>query len=314
MQTKMLSSDESGLTRASELLSGGGLVAFPTETVYGLGCDARNDLAVAHIFEAKRRPHFNPLIVHLDSKETAQSYVNWTDAAERLAEAFWPGPLTLVLPVREGSGVSSLVTANLPTLAVRVPKHPIAVALLQKFGGPVAAPSANLSGKISPTNAPHVASGLKGRIDAIVEGGACGVGVESTILGLKNVPTLLRPGGIPQEAIEAALGEPIALHQPGDALTAPGQMSSHYAPSAPLRQNVTDIRPGEILLGFGPVLGATLNLSEAGDLGEAAANLFLHLHELDTLATGTIAVSPIPNHGLGRAINDRLARAAKTRP
>lgn len=313
METQILAPDPAGLAKAAAFLAEGSLVAFPTETVYGLGGDARNDMAVARIFEAKGRPRFNPLIVHVPSIEAAQNYVQWNDEADRLASAFWPGPLTLVLPLKANSGLSSLVTSDLPTLAIRVPEHPVARQLLEAFGGPVAAPSANPSGRISPTEASHVASGLSGRIAAILDGGACGVGLESTILGLTNSPTLLRPGGLPQEAIEAALGAPVSRHQSGDPLTAPGQMSSHYAPGARLRLEATNLRDGEMLLGFGPV-EATLNLSYAGDLTEAAANLFRHLHEMDALNPGTIAVSPIPNHGLGRAINDRLKRAAAPRP
>ncbi|MEP2531287.1 L-threonylcarbamoyladenylate synthase [Shimia sp.] len=309
----MLTPDHPGLARASDVLASGGLVAFPTETVYGLGGDARNDLAVARIFEAKGRPRFNPLIVHASDIETVKALVNWSETADRLAAAFWPGPLTLVLPLREKSGLSPLVTADLPTVAVRVPEHPVARALLSAFGGPVAAPSANPSGKISPTSAAHVHNGLNGRIAAILDGGACGVGVESTILGLWDTPILLRQGGLPQEALEAALGTPVATHQSDDPLTAPGQMTSHYAPGARMRLNATDLKPNEILLGFGTVDNAALNLSRAGDLTEAAANLFGHLHALDAKGADTIAVSPIPDHGLGRAINDRLARAAAPR-
>ena len=313
MKTQMLTPDAEGFALAAALLDEGQLVAFPTETVYGLGGDARNDMAVARIFEAKGRPRFNPLIVHVPSVEVAQTYVEWTDEADRLASAFWPGPLTLVLPLKPDSGLSPLVTAELPTLAIRVPEHPVAKQLLETFGGPVAAPSANPSGKISPTSAAHVSAGLTGRIAGILDGGTCGVGLESTILGLSGEPTLLRPGGLPQEAIKAALGGPIATHQNGDPLTAPGQMTSHYAPGAAMRLNATDLRAGEMLLGFGPV-EATLNLSPAGDLTEAAANLFGHLHAMDALDPQTIAVSPIPDHGLGRAINDRLRRAAAPRP
>lgn len=313
METQILTPDPNGYARAAALLGQGQLVAFPTETVYGLGGDARNDLAVARIFEAKGRPHFNPLIVHVASVEAAQTYVEWNSDADRLASAFWPGPLTLVLPLKPDSGLSPLVTAELPTLAIRVPEHSGACALLEAFGGPVAAPSANPSGKISPTRAAHVQNGLSGRIAAILDGGDCGVGLESTILGLSDTPRLLRPGGLPAEAIEAALGSTLAAHQSGDALTAPGQMTSHYAPGAKMRLGATDLRPGEKLLGFGPV-EAELNLSRAGDLTEAAANLFSYLHAMDALQPQTIAVSPIPDHGLGRAINDRLHRAAAPRP
>lgn len=310
--TEHLAADTEGYARAAQLLREGGLVAFPTETVYGLGGDARNDMAVAGIFEAKGRPRFNPLIVHVDSPETARRYVEWSDAADRLASAFWPGPLTLVLPLRLDAGLSPLVTADLPTLAIRVPAHPVARALLRAFGGPLAGPSANPSGRISPTTAAHVAAGLDGRIAAILDGGACGVGVESTILGLADGPTLLRPGGLPVEAIEAALGGPVARRGANDPLTAPGQMTSHYAPGARVRLEATEAREGEVLLGFGAV-ECDLNLSPAGDLREAAANLFHHLHALDATGAKGIAVSPIPQAGLGLAINDRLRRAAAPR-
>lgn len=313
METQILKPDTNGNARAAALLTLGQLVAFPTETVYGLGADARNDMAVARIFEAKDRPRFNPLIVHVDSVETAKSYVQWTDEADRLSSAFWPGPLTLVLPLKPDNGLSPLVTANLASLAIRVPQHPVAIALLNAFGGPIAAPSANPSGKISPTTAEHVRAGLSGRIAGILDGGACDVGLESTILGLVDKPMLLRPGGLPIEALEAAIGTPLAQHQTGDQMTAPGQMASHYAPGAKMRLNATKLRDGEMLLGFGAV-EAKLNLSPSGDLTEAAANLFGHLHAMDALAPETIAVTTIPERGLGRAINDRLRRAAAPRP
>ncbi|MBO9406424.1 threonylcarbamoyl-AMP synthase [Shimia sp. R9_1] len=313
MDTKTLPADASGFVEAATLLRGGGLVAFPTETVYGLGADARQDHAVARIFEAKGRPRFNPLIVHVADVETAKRYVIWSDLADRIASAFWPGPLTLVLPLRPDSGLSSLVTAELSTLAIRVPAHPVAKALLAQFDGPVAAPSANPSGKISPTEAAHVRAGLTGRIEAVVDGGACDVGVESTILGLPDTPTLLRPGGLPVEALEAAIGAPVAGRAENAPLTAPGQMTSHYAPGATVRLNATEISAQERLLGFGKVDGATLNLSPSGDLTEAAANLFHHLHQLDQDGDAPIAVSPIPETGLGLAINDRLRRAAAPR-
>jgi L-threonylcarbamoyladenylate synthase len=310
--TETLMPDAPGLARAAAILSEGGLVAFPTETVYGLGADARNGTAVAGIFEAKGRPRFNPLIVHLASVDAARQIVEWNAQAERLAQAFWPGPLSLVLPLRADAGLSELVTAGLPTVAVRVPAHPIAQALLKSFGGPVAAPSANPSGRISPTEAAHVVAGLSGRIEGIVDGGGCDVGLESTIVGLGDTPVLLRQGGVSQEEIEAVLGAPVAQHVEGGALTAPGQMLSHYAPDAPLRLNVVEPRGDERLLGFGPV-DCTLNLSETGDLREAAAKLFHHLHTLDAEGENPIAVSPIPEKGLGRAINDRLRRAAAPR-
>jgi L-threonylcarbamoyladenylate synthase len=310
--TELLQADARGLARAAAIWRAGGLVAFPTETVYGLGADARDDRAVARIFEAKGRPRFNPLIVHVAGAERARDHVEWPDAAEIAARAFWPGPLTLVLPLRAGAGLSPLVTAGLETVAIRVPAHPVARALLAEFGGPVAAPSANPSGRISPTRAAHVIDGLGGRIEAVVDGGACPVGVESTILGLADGPVLLRPGGVPVEALEAALGAPVAARDEAGAPSAPGQMRSHYAPAARVRLGATERRAGEALLGFGAVAG-DLSLSETGDLVEAAANLFHHLHALDATGTGAIAVAPIPERGIGRAINDRLRRAAAER-
>lgn len=308
--TLRLADDAPSVARAAALLGDGALVAFPTETVYGLGGDARNDRAVAGIYAAKGRPSFNPLIVHLAEAAQAARYVEWPGQAAQLARAFWPGPLTMVLPLKPDHGLSSLVTAGLPTVALRVPAHPLARALLRAFGGPVAAPSANPSGRISPTTAAHVLAGLDGRIAAVLDGGACPVGLESTILGLSPVPTLLRPGGVPSEAIEQVLG--LKLAAAGAAITAPGQLASHYAPGARVRLNATKAEPGEALLGFG-AMACDLNLSEAGDLIEAAANLFGHLHRLDRPGQHGIAVAPIPDHGLGRAINDRLRRAAAPR-
>ena len=310
--TENLTADRTGYARAARILRGGGLVAFPTETVYGLGGDAKNDMAVARIFEAKARPRFNPLIVHLPSSGAARAFVEWPHEAEILASAFWPGPMTLVLPLKANTGLSALVTSDLPTLAVRVPAHPVAQALLKAFGGPLAAPSANPSGKISPTSVQHVLDGLSGRIDAVLDGGPCEVGVESTIIGLDGPPRLLRPGGLPAEAIEAALGARLKARTSGDALNAPGQLASHYAPAARVRLDAGSARENELFLGFGPV-ECDLNLSAAGDLTEAAANLFHHLHELDARGAGAIAVAPIPETGLGRAINDRLRRAAAPR-
>jgi len=311
--TETLSPDDAGLARGADLLRAGGLVAFPTETVYGLGGDARNSLAVAGIYEAKGRPRFNPLIVHVADLAMAETFARFDDRARKLAAAFWPGPLTLVLPLLPDTGLSPLVTAELDTVAIRIPAHPVALALIRAFGGPLAAPSANPSGKVSPTRAEHVLQGLSGRIAAIVDGGPCAVGVESSILGLDGPATLLRPGGLALEAIETLIG-PVALHQPGDKLTAPGQLSSHYAPAAPLRLNA-EASPGVVHIGFGPG-AASLNLSPHGNLAEAAANLFHMLREADRLAGpgGRISVAPIPQTGLGRAINDRLARAAAPRP
>ncbi|PCH66770.1 MAG: threonylcarbamoyl-AMP synthase [Rhodobacteraceae bacterium] len=310
--TTTLIPDAAGLARAAALLARGDLVAFPTETVYGLGADARSGAAVARIFAAKDRPTFNPLIVHLADADAAREYVRWNDMAEVLARAFWPGPLTMVLPLRDGHGIAPLVTAGLDTLAVRVPAHPAARGLLRAFGGPLAAPSANPSGRISPTSAGHVLAGLNGRIAAVLDDGPCAVGLESTIVGLTgDAPVLLRPGGLAAERIEAALGRPLAQRAAAAALTAPGQMESHYAPAAPVRLNAQTANAGEVLLGFGPVT-CDLNLSPSGDLQQAAAALFGHLHQLDAQGQ-PIAVSPIPDHGLGVAINDRLRRAAAPR-
>jgi L-threonylcarbamoyladenylate synthase len=317
--TEILAPDQAGIARAAGLLRAGRLVAFPTETVYGLGADACNGRAVAGIFAAKGRPRFNPLIVHVSDLEAAERLVDLPAAARRLAAEFWPGPLTLVAPLRARGGIADLVTAGLATLAVRVPAHPLARALLTAFGGPVAAPSANPSGQVSPTTAAHVTRALDGRIAAVLDGGGCPVGLESTIIGFDgDHPVLLRPGGLAVEAVEAALGRAVALDH-GEAVTAPGQLASHYAPGARLRLAAARPEPGEGWLGFGPdpdgVAGPALNLSPGGDLTEAAANLFAHLRALDAMlaGSGAIAVAPVPGHGLGRAINDRLARAAAVR-
>ncbi|WP_281984341.1 L-threonylcarbamoyladenylate synthase [Thalassorhabdomicrobium marinisediminis] len=314
--TRTFAADPAGLEAAAEALRAGGLVAFPTETVYGLGVDARNSDAVARLYQAKGRPSFNPLIVHVASFEAAEALVEFDATSRDLAQAFWPGALTLVLPLKEGAGISPLVTAGLTTLAVRMPDHAVAQGLLAAFDGPVAAPSANPSGQVSPTTFAHVKTQMTGRIDGIVDGGACGVGLESTIVVAQAVPTLLRAGGVPAEAIEAALGGTLAT--PSDrvddaaAPTSPGQLSSHYAPKGQVRLNVDHPAPDETLLGFGPV-EAPLNLSPSGDLVEAAAALFDALHRLNEMGAERIAVSPIPAHGLGRAINDRLQRAAAPR-
>ncbi len=310
--TERLEPDADGVGKAATILAGGGLVAFPTETVYGLGADATNDRAVARIFEAKGRPRFNPLIAHVHDIAAARRIAVFTAEADRLASAFWPGPLTLVLPLREDAGISPLVTAGLDTIAVRVPAHPLARSLLEAFGGPLAAPSANPSGKLSPTRADDVLDGLAGRIEAVLDGGPCRVGVESTIVGLAGVPQLLRPGGLPAEAIEDCLGTPLAGPGETGTPTAPGQLASHYAPDAQIRLDAVSADAGEAMLGFGQVPG-DLNLSPSGDLTEAAANLFHHLRDLDRSGKPRIAVAPIPDHGLGRAINDRLRRAAAPR-
>ncbi|MDX8352813.1 L-threonylcarbamoyladenylate synthase [Cognatiyoonia sp. IB215182] len=309
---RILSPDEAGLSEAAGILQQGGLVSFPTETVYGLGADARNDRAVAGIFAAKGRPSFNPLIVHVAGLETAAKYVHFNDTAERLAAAFWPGALTLVLPLRADTGISKVVTAGLDSLAVRVPDHAVAQGLLRRFAGPVAAPSANPSGRVSPTSAAHVIAGLGNKIDAVVDGGDCPVGLESTIVSCIGAPALLRAGGIPAERIEDCLGALLRLPDDPQTPTAPGQLASHYAPAGSVRLNANAAREDEVLLGFGPV-EADLNLSPSGDLTEAAARLFACLHALDEVGATAIAVSPIPDHGLGRAINDRLRRAAAPR-
>lgn len=318
MQTERLRADTNGMARAALVLADGGLVAFPTETVYGLGGDARNGRAVAQIFAAKGRPSFNPLIVHVPDIEAIADLAEVSPLAHKLGAAFWPGALTLVLPLRPDAGVSPLVTAGLETVAVRVPAHPVAQALLRAFGGPVAAPSANPSGGVSPTRAVHVERGLDGRIAAVLDGGACAVGVESTILSLAGPqPRLLRPGGVTVEALESVLGAPLAQGAEDTARpSAPGQLASHYAPTARVRLNVAGPAGDEIWLGFGPACAeAEVNLSTTGDLTEAAAALFHALREMDTLAAGRgIAVAPVPDTGLGRAINDRLRRAAAPRP
>ena len=298
--------DATQTPRAAAMLREGGLVAFPTETVYGLGADARSARACARIFEAKGRPRFNPLIVHCADAASAFGIGKAGEAARTLAEAFWPGPLTMVLPL--SGALPDLVTAGLPTVALRVPAHPVAGALLAAFGGPLAAPSANPSGRVSPTTADHVLDGLSGRIEAVIDGGPCPVGVESTIVGLSGAPTLLRAGGVPAEEIETLVG-PLAA--PGDAIAAPGQLASHYAPDAPVRLDALAPDPGERMLGFGAVPGDE-TLSASGDLAEAAANLFSMLRRLGA-GPGPLAVAPIPDAGLGRAINDRLRRAAAPR-
>lgn len=311
-QTETLAPTPTGLDRAASLLRKGELVAFPTETVYGLGGDARSDMAVARIFEAKGRPRFNPLIVHVANLDAARAIAVFDDLATDIAAAFWPGPLTLVLPIKPGAALSPLATAGLATVAIRVPAHPVAQALLRAFGGPLAAPSANPSGRISPTRAAHVSEGLAGRIAAILDGGPCDVGVESTILGFGPEPTLLRPGGIPAEALEAMFGHTLTVGGNAHKPSAPGQLASHYAPAAPVRLNAATPEPYEIFIGFG---SAPLTLSATRDLVEAAANLFHILREADRLAgaNGRIAIAPIPETGLGRAINDRLRRAAAPR-
>jgi L-threonylcarbamoyladenylate synthase len=316
--TRTLSANASAIAEAARCLAAGGLVAFPTETVYGLGADATNGEAVARLYAAKGRPQFNPLIAHVADIATARRLATFNAAAGQLAAAFWPGPLTLVLPKTAGCDVSDLALAGLDTVALRMPAHRIARELLAAFGKPIVAPSANRSGHVSPTTAAHVMADLRGRIDLIVDGGSCEVGVESTIVSLAGAPTLLRPGGLPREAIERVLGRPLAgapgAETLGETPTAPGMLASHYAPKAQVRLNADAAQPGEALLAFGPGAPAdALNLSPRGDLVEAAANLFSHLRALDRPGVKMIAVMPVPGGGLGEAINDRLRRAAAPR-
>jgi L-threonylcarbamoyladenylate synthase len=322
LKTPILPAGEAAVAAAARILAEGGLVAFPTETVYGLGAAAANPAAVARIYQAKGRPAFNPLIAHVGDIAAARQIARFDGSALALAEAFWPGPLTLVLPKTRDCTVADLATAGLDTVAIRIPAHPVARQILRAFGGPVVAPSANVSGHVSPTTAAHVQSDLSGRIDLIVDGGAVDVGVESTIVGCFDEPMLLRPGGVPRADIERVLGR--ALKQPpaeadSDSAQplAPGMLASHYAPRAKVRLHAIGVEPGEALLAFG--LGAisgidaaamVMNLSERGDLTEAATNLFGHLRALDARGARTIAVMPIPDEGLGEAINDRLRRAA----
>jgi L-threonylcarbamoyladenylate synthase len=304
------------IARAAALLRAGRLVAFPTETVYGLGADATNERAVAEIFRAKGRPRFNPLIVHVPGLTEAEALAVFDDRARRVATAFWPGPLTLVLPRRGESRLSLLASAGLRTVALRAPAHAIAQALLSACGRPVAAPSANRSGRVSPTAAAHVAEELGDRVALVIDGGRTTVGLESTVLDLSGgPPALLRPGGVTVERLTELLG---TIAMPAGVLPkSPGMLASHYAPSLPLRLEAVAAYPGEALLAFGadapPGFAEVLWLSCSGDLAEAAANLFAMLRRLDRPAFTGIAVMPIPEHGLGRAINDRLRRAAAPR-
>jgi L-threonylcarbamoyladenylate synthase len=318
MMANVVPATEAAIEEAAALLRGGRLVAFPTETVYGLGADATDERAVAAIFAAKGRPRFNPLIIHVPGLGGAEAIAEFDDRAHEAARQFWPGPLTLVLRRRADSGIALLACAGLDTVAVRVPAHPVALALLRATGRPLAAPSANRSGKISPTEAAHVAEELGDRVALILDGGACAVGVESAVLDLSGAtPVLLRPGGVTLEALVERLGD-IAVPGADPALPrAPGQLSSHYAPRLPLRLDAIGAQPGEALLAFGPTppdgFGEMLNLSPHGDLTEAAGNLFAMLRRLDQPQRIGIAVMPIPERGLGRAINDRLRRAAAPR-
>lgn len=314
-ETERLGADPNGLTRAAELLQAGHLVAFPTETVYGLGGLARDASAVAAIYAAKGRPSFNPLIVHVPDLASARQIARFDAMADQIAAAFWPGPLTLVLPLAEGHGLAPGVTAGLDTVALRVPAAPAAQRLLRAVAAPVAAPSANPSGRISPTSAAHVLAGLDGRIAAVLDDGPCPVGVESTILATDPL-SILRSGGITAEAIAQATGQMPQRPVLDDDATpsAPGQLTSHYAPRTPVRLNRLSAPAGTLFLGFGPdSTGAALNLSPSGDLAEAAAALFDALHRLDDMDGAEIHVAPIPDTGLGAAINDRLRRAAAPR-
>jgi len=325
LSTRVVLAGDAAVAEAARCLAAGGLVAFPTETVYGLGADATNGEAIARLYAAKGRPRFNPLIAHVVGLAAARALATFPAAALKLAQAFWPGPLTLVLPKARGCVVAELATAGLDSVAVRVPDHPVAHKILAALDRPVVAPSANRSGHVSPTTAAHVLGDLNGRIDLIVDGGATAVGVESTIVACLREPTLLRPGGAPREAIERVLGRPLAdaaaeSAAAGKAPLAPGMLASHYAPRTPLRLNAGRVNADEALLAFGRKLpdGAAnaaqiLNLSARGDLIEAAANLFSHLRALDAAGARTIAVMPVPYDGLGEAINDRLKRAAAPR-
>jgi L-threonylcarbamoyladenylate synthase len=322
LTTPILAANGAALADAARSLRDGGLVAFPTETVYGLGADATNAAAIARLYEAKGRPMFNPLIAHVGDLEAARRIADFDAQATLLAKAFWPGPLTLVLPKAPGCAVADLATAGLDTIAVRVPAHPVARQILRAFGGPVVAPSANLSGHVSPTTAAHVQNDLEGRIDLIVDGGAVEVGVESTIVGCFDIPMLLRPGGVPRGEIERVLGRTL-VQPPDESISdsgqplAPGMLASHYAPRTKVRLNADRLETGEALLAFGPhaipgieAASEVLNLSARGDLTEAATNLFGYLRALDVRGARAIAVMPVPHHGLGEAINDRLRRAA----
>ena len=299
---RMLAGDAGGVAEAVRLLRGGGIVALPTETVYGLAARADDAAAVARVFAAKGRPAINPLIVHIDSLESARALAVFDDAAEALAAAHWPGPLTLVLPKREGAPLAAAVTAGLPTVALRVPAHPLFRAVLGQIGRPLAAPSANASGLLSPTTAAHVSASLGERIDAVLDGGPSAAGLESTIVAVREGGRcqLLREGPIVLEAERSTSGT----------IEAPGQMLRHYAPGKPLRLDATEAAEGEVLIGFGAVEGAP-TLSATGDLAEAAARLYAVLHEAAAAPEPRIAVAPVPKEGVGRAINDRLRRAAR---
>lgn len=307
--TEVLQSDDEGMAHAARILNEGRIVAVPTETVYGLAARADDPQAIAAIYAAKGRPSFNPLIVHVADVAYAQRLVEMDQRAQALAQAFWPGPLTLVLPAKSKSGVAGAVSAGLPTLAVRMPAHPVMRSLLAKVGAPLAAPSANISESISPTSVDHVLSTLAGRIPAILQGGPCEAGLESTIVALRKDGgwAILRPGPIAEDEVMSVLTNPPSTSEGG--IEAPGQMSRHYAPGKPVRLGADVAREDEFLLGFGPVRGAW-SLSESGDLAEAAARLYAGLHRAAESSHRRIAVAPVPETGLGKAINDRLKRAA----
>jgi L-threonylcarbamoyladenylate synthase len=309
-------SNASDISNAAHILKNGGTVAFPTETVYGLGADATNDAAVAKIFAAKQRPQFNPLISHVADLDSAMQLGHFTRNAQKLAAAVWPGPLTLIVERQSNCPVSLLCSAGLSTIALRVPNHPFALELLRQVGKPIAAPSANISGRISPTTADHVRKSLGKRVDLILDGGQTTVGVESTVVRfVGNEPFLLRAGGLARETIEHILDTPLCVPAPEHADEhSPGQLESHYAPHAVLRLDAQAPYIGEHYLGFGPFQHGPYSLSKSGNLQEAAANLFKYLHEIDDSSPEVIAVAPIPMVGLGEAINDRLRRAAAPRP
>jgi L-threonylcarbamoyladenylate synthase len=314
---RLIAADPAGIAVAAETLSRGGLVAMPTETVYGLAADAGSEAAVARVFAAKARPVSNPLIVHVPSLEAALEQGVFLLPALRLAQKFWPGPLTLVVPLAPSARVCAAARAGLPTVALRVPAHPIALALLAETGRPLAAPSANRSGSVSPVTAEHVARDLGGKIDLILDGGRCPVGLESAVIECLGAPHLLRPGGIARHEIEAVLGHPLAEAMTPGTLRSPGMLQSHYAPRAKLRLEATALDEGEAGLDFGGIFAGyknVLDLSPRRDLAEAAANLFAYLRELDARGPALIAVAPVPCEGLGEAINDRLRRAAAPRP
>jgi len=325
LKTQILPTGDDAVAAAARALTEGGLVAFPTETVYGLGADATNPAAIARLYQAKGRPSFNPLIAHVIDLETGMRIGHFNAQATALAEAFWPGPLTLVLPKTMHCTIADLATAGLDTVAIRVPAHQIAQEILRNFGKPVVAPSANLSGRVSPTTAAHVQNDLTGKIDLIINGGHVEVGVESTIVGCFDAPMLLRPGGLPRDEIERVLGMkllPPPEHPNNDMSQplAPGMLASHYAPRTRVRLNVRSVDADEALLAFGPTAvpgidaaSAVMNLSARGDLNEAATHLFDYLRTLDAKGARAIAVMPVPHHGLGEAINDRLRRAAVAR-